>query len=132
MAKNKFNIDKTLDFEIEFFEKLLQNNPNEITILIPLGDAYTKRELYEKGLSIDKKLVSLKPDEPIFYYNLACSFSLLKKKNEAIRALRKTLKLGYRDFEHIMKDSDLNNIHSDTRFKILIKKYSGFEKKLML
>lgn len=126
MAKKKSAIDKTLDFEIEFFEKLLQNNPNEITILIPLGDAYTKKGLYEKGLFVDKKLVSLRPDESIFYYNLACSFSLLKKKNEAIKALGKTLKLGYRDFEHITGDSDLNNIRSDAQFKTLIKRYNGF------
>ncbi|MEA3369636.1 MAG: hypothetical protein U9Q24_04750 [Candidatus Ratteibacteria bacterium] len=122
MIKEKLPAE-TLDFEIEFYEKLLKKNPDETTILIPLGNAYTERGLHEKGLSVDKKLVSLKQDEPIFYYNLACSFSLLKKQKEAVEALSKALELGYRDFEHMKIDHDLDNIRGDGLFKALLKKH---------
>ncbi len=122
MAKDKLTL-KTLDFEIEFYEKLLENNPDEISTLIPLGDVYTQRGLYEKGLAIDKRLVNLRPKEPVFYYNLACSFSLLGKKKEAIQAIKRAFELGYRDFEQIKLDGDLDNIRYDNRFRALLKKH---------
>ena len=122
MIKEKLPAE-TLDFEIEFFERLLKESPDETTVLIALGNAYTERGLYEQGLSVDKKLVSLNQLEPVFYYNLACSFSLLKKKKEAVKALSKALEFGYRDFEHIMVDSDLDNIREDSLFKTLLKKH---------
>ncbi len=122
MIKEKLPAE-TLDFEIEFYERLLKKNPDETTILIALGNAYTERGLYEQGLSVDKKLVSLTQDEPVFYYNLACSFSLLKKQKEAIKALSKALEFGYRDFKHIKIDRDLDNIREDSLFKALLKKH---------
>lgn len=122
MVKEKQDTE-TLDFEIEFYEKLLKKQPAEISVLIPLGDVYTKRGLYEKGLLIDQKLVTLKPEEPIFYYNLACSFSLVKKKREALKNLKKAFELGYQDFEFIKQDKDLDNIRFDSQFNHLIKKY---------
>lgn len=122
MIKEKLPAE-TLDFEIEFYEKLLKESPDETTILIALGNAYTERGLYERGLSVDKKLVSLNQREPVFYYNLACSFSLLLKKKKAVKALGKALGFGYRDFEHITVDSDLDNIREDSLFKDLLEKH---------
>ncbi len=127
MPKNKFETD-TVDFEITFFEKLLAQDENEITVLIPLGNAYTQKGLYEKGLAVDKKLVNLQPDNPVFHYNLACSLSLLERIDEAIKALGNALKLGYRDFGHMNKDTDLDNIRLDKRFKSLLNKYQSLGK----
>lgn len=114
---------ENLDFEISFYEGLIRENPNYIDALISLGDAYTRRGLYEKGLEVDLRLVDLSPIDPIVHYNLACSYSLLEKQDLALKALEKSLKLGYRDINFIKEDPDLENTRKDLRFSKLIDKY---------
>ena len=111
---------ETDDFEISFFEGLIQKDPNYVDALIPLAEAYTKAGLYEKGLHIDKRLAKLKRDDPTVHYNLACSFALVGKKDEAILTLKQAIELGYDDFEHLKRDQDLKSLQDDPRLKSLL------------
>ena len=113
-----------LDFEISFYERLLQKRPDFINALIALGDAYTKSGRYEDGLKVDKRLAKLKPDDPVVHYNLACSYSLLKMADLAFSALKKAIRLGYRDFAFMEKDPDLEYIRKDPRYKELLFEYA--------
>lgn len=99
-----------LDFELAFYEKLLSAYPDFVDALIPLGDAYTRRGLPEKGLEIDLRLIRLRAHDPLIWYNLACSYSLLTRLDEALDALRRAVELGYADFEYLRRDPDLTNL----------------------
>ena len=55
----------------------------------------------------------LRPEDALAHYNLACSLSLLRKAEPALRALRQAIHLGYRDFRFIREDSDLDHIRDD-------------------
>lgn len=114
------NDQENLDFEIPFYENLLKKKPDFISVLIALGDAYTKNGRYEEGLKIDQRLSRLKPDDPLVRYNLACSYSLLKIPDSCFRALKKAIQLGYRDFAFMEKDPDLDFIRNDPRYKELL------------
>ncbi len=109
-------IKKKKDFEINFYEKLIKHNPNFVQALLCLGEIYTKRGFYKEGLKIDKRLVSLRPDDPVVHYNLACSFSLVGDIDAAFRHLRYAVLLGYDDLDYILKDHDLENLCRDARF----------------
>ncbi|HOX54103.1 MAG: hypothetical protein PHI86_05300 [Candidatus Omnitrophica bacterium] len=124
MKKKKKEIDN-LDFEIEFYEKVLGQSPNFKQALIALGDAYTRKGHYHKGLKVDKKLIKLKPNDPIVFYNLSCSYSLLEMKDLAFGALFRAIDLGYDDFEHLKKDPDLTNLRQDSRYLELISKFQN-------
>jgi tetratricopeptide (TPR) repeat protein len=113
-----------LDFEISFYEQLLKKSPDFTNALIALGDAYTRSGRYEEGLKIDQRLVELMPDDPTVYYNLACSYSLLKMAEPSLSALKKAIHLGYHDFVFIEKDPDLQFIREDPRYKELLSKYA--------
>ena len=113
-----------LDFEISFYERLLKKNPDFVNALIALGDAYTKKGRYKDGLNIDQRLVRLKPEDSTVYYNLACSYSLLKMANSCLAALRKAMRLGYLDFAFMEKDPDLKFIRKDPRYKELLFNYT--------
>src|SRR4030042_6335077 len=97
------------DFEMRFYEGILKERPDCVNVLIPLGDAYTRKGLHQEGLAIDERLVRLRPHDPIVHYNLACSLSLVGKTKEALRLLKKAILLGYDDFAHLDKDADLDN-----------------------
>jgi tetratricopeptide (TPR) repeat protein len=120
--------EKNLDFEIAFFEKLLEKKPDFIEVLTALGDAYTKKGLYEKGLEMDKRLAELKAGDEVVHYNLACDYSLLKQPELCLKALERAIELGYREFEYIEQDADLDYIRQDPRFRELIAKYRERER----
>ena len=53
------------DFEIRFYEQIIQRNPKFIQALECLGEAYTRRGFYQEGLNIDRRLAALCPDNPM-------------------------------------------------------------------
>lgn len=112
-----------LDFEISFYEDVIREAPDLVSALILLGDAYTRKGMYEKGLEMDRRLAVILPKDPTVFYNLACDYSLLKDPGQCIEALHRAIKLGYRDFRHMEKDPDLDSVRSDKRYKELIIKY---------
>ncbi len=77
------------------------------------------------GLTVDKQLVTVRPDDPTAHYNLACRYALLKQRDKAIVTLRRAVELGYRDFEFMLEDHDLDSIRKDPRFRKLVKEYGS-------
>jgi len=110
------------DWEIEFYEGISRHSPDYVEVLMQLGNLYTGRGEHRKGLTIDRKLAKLRSDDPIIHYNLACSYSLLGRVEPSLRALRKAVRLGYGDVEHLQTDGDLNNLREDPRFHQLIER----------
>ncbi len=123
--KNKKQLPD-LDFETKFYEGVLKQKPDFVQALAALGDTYTKRGLFKEGLDIDKRLINLKPNDPIAWYNLACSYSLLNDIDSGLEALKKAINFGYEDFYFLNKDPDLENLRRDARFQKLA---ANFNKK---
>ncbi len=111
-----------MDFEIRFYEGVLNKQPNFIEALMALGDLYTRKGEFAKGLIVDQKLARLRPEDPIVHYNLACSYSLLQDIDKAFEALQKAVEKGYCDVDYMLKDRDLANLRQDKRFKQYIEK----------
>jgi tetratricopeptide (TPR) repeat protein len=108
---------RDLDFEISFFEGIVRQRPDYVEALIPLAEAYTRKGLREQGLRVDQRLSRLCKDDPIVYYNLACSLALTQKPDEALKALQKAIRLGYRDYAYMRKDPDLQSLSQHPGFK---------------
>lgn len=121
-----------LDFEIQFFEDLLKKKHDFVEALVALGDAYTKKGRFSDGLKIDLKLLKLRHEDPIVHYNLACDYSLLEKADISLRYLESSFKLGYDEFTFIEKDTDLDFIRKDPRYKKLILRFLKNKKKINL
>ena len=110
------------DFEITFCEKLIKQKPNFTQALSCLGDAYTRKGFYQEGLEIDKRLVKLKPEDPVAHYNLACSLSLTGTIEQAMKELKQAVLLGYEDLAYIIEDPDLKNLRKHPHFKGFLQK----------
>src|SRR5712671_4212146 len=95
---------RDLDVKITFMEGIVQRDPKYVEALQILGDHYTQRGKFDHSLKVDKRLSRLEPENPLVFYNLACSYSLNSDFNLAAAALEKALKLGYRDFKWLAKD----------------------------
>lgn len=125
MEKNDIKSEKPLDFEIDFYERLLEKKPDYVDALIPLAEDYTKRGDFEKGLEIDLRLSVLRPEDAVVLYNLACSYSLSKQIDASLEMLEKSIKLGYSDLEYIDTDPDLKNLREDIRYEKLRVMWKG-------
>jgi len=78
------------------------------------------REVIQKGKDYLIAMVQLKPDNYIALYNLACAESLLNNVPEAIHALEMAVRNGYLDLQHMLEDTDLENIRDSEGFVKLI------------
>ncbi|MFQ5861596.1 MAG: tetratricopeptide repeat protein [Candidatus Brocadiales bacterium] len=108
------------DFTIWFLEGVLENNPNYTDCLLYLGNAYTAVGRHEEGLKVDKRLVELRPEDPVVRYNLACSYCLTGYVDAALKELEISITLGYKDIRHIETDKDLERLRGDKRYRELI------------
>ncbi len=116
-----------LDFELEFFSAILERRPEYVDVLRVIGNNLTLKGRYAQGLQIDRRLVQLRPNDALAHYNLACSYALLKRPDQALRALRRAVELGYRDFRYMLEDHDLDSIRHDPRFRQLMREYQEKE-----
>jgi len=117
------------EFTIWFLEGVLDKYPTYVECLMYLGNAYTATGMYENGLEVDLKLERLRPEDPLVHYNLACSFSLMEMHSESLEALEKAIDLGYDDLEHLVNDSDLDDVKNEEGYKVLIHKLKQSSRK---
>ena len=114
-----------LDFELDFFARILERHPDYVDVLRVQGNNLTLKGRFSEGLQIDKRLVNLRPNDSLAHYNLACSFCLLKKLDLALKTLRRAVELGYRDFRYMKEDRDLDGIRHDPRFRQLLREFDN-------
>jgi tetratricopeptide (TPR) repeat protein len=114
-----------LDFELDFYEAILGRNPDFVDVLRVHGNNLTLKTRYEDGLKIDRRLVQLRPKDALAHYNLACSYALLKKIDQSLRALRRAFELGYHDFRYVREDRDLAALRKDQRFRQLLREFEN-------
>jgi tetratricopeptide (TPR) repeat protein len=114
-----------LDFELEFFGAVLNGQPDYVDVLRVMGNNLTRKGRYNQGLQIDKRLVELRPQDSLAHYNLACSYALTNRPDQAIKTLRSAVELGYRDFRYMREDRDLESIRQDPRFRQLLREFEN-------
>jgi hypothetical protein len=114
-----------LDFELEFFAGILQRSPDYVDVLRVMGSLLSLKGLFSEGLKIDKRLVRLRPEDPLAHYNLACSYALVKRAEQSLKTLRRAVELGYRDFRYMREDHDLDSIKHDPRFRQLLREFES-------
>jgi hypothetical protein len=112
-----------VDFELDFFGKILGGTPEFHEVLRAQASNLTTKGRLHDGLTIDKRLVASRPGDPTAHYNLACRYALLKQPDLALVTLRTAVELGYRDFRYMEEDRDLDSIRKDPRFRQLLKEF---------
>lgn len=111
-----------LDFELEFFGRLLERDPVHVHALRAHADNLAARGHYHRALHYDRRLVRLLPDRPIPWYNLACSYAVLGMLEPAFEALQRAVERGYRQIRWLCRDPDLNSLRQDPRFAHLLRR----------
>jgi tetratricopeptide (TPR) repeat protein len=111
-----------LEFELEFFGKILERDPFYADALKVHASNLAARGQLTRALQADRRLVGLQPERPIPWYNLACSYAVLGMNGPALWALQRAVELGYRHVRHLLRDPDLKSLRRDPRFAKILRK----------
>ena len=84
--------------------------------------AYFELGQNEKAKEWINKIIKANPEEGN-YYDAACLYSLMKMNKQSVAYLDSSFQKGYRDFVHISKDDDLDNVRVLKEFKSLVTKW---------
>ena len=66
---------------------------------------------------------------PVSMYNMACAYSRLNQKDEAIAWLERSQAAGFHLKDYIHQDDDLDNLRSDPRFRRLREQHKNAKSK---
>jgi tetratricopeptide (TPR) repeat protein len=105
------------DQAIADYNMAIKANPRYETAYFNRGNAYYAKGQYDEAVADYKKAIELNPRNPYPYYNMACIYSV-----EACEQLRKSVKNGFKDWDAVKKDRDLDNIRNSSCYKEIIKK----------
>jgi tetratricopeptide (TPR) repeat protein len=90
-----------------------------------LGDAIHRKAMdylsvkeYQQASQTFRSQCKLQPSNPVPYYNVACSESLLGNLDEALSYLNQSIDKGYRNLSHMKSDEDFDNIRQTDGFKM--------------
>jgi tetratricopeptide (TPR) repeat protein len=109
-----------LDFDIDFFERLLARKGDSVEVLRILAELVSKRGLVHRAVELDRRLVELLPEDFLARYNLACSLARAGQSDEAIDSLSRAILLGYDDLAHMESDPDLESLKNHPDFQALL------------
>ena len=111
-----------LRFEVSMAEAHARAHPEDFEAQRALAYAYTEAGRHALALEADLRLVALHPERSELHYDLACSYALLDRADEAFAALDAAVERGYDDAEHLSDDDDLASLRTDPRWPALVKR----------
>lgn len=97
-------------------ENHLKQVPEDARARILLGGNYANLGREDDALRELNLAVTLRANEASILYNAACVYCTLKRKPEALDALRKAWEAGFRDAVWVRRDSDLTLLNDDPEF----------------
>ncbi|HKP37670.1 MAG TPA: protein kinase [Pyrinomonadaceae bacterium] len=101
---------------VQVVESHLRKVPEDVRARVALSNDYATLNRIDDAMREVNLAISLRPDDASVLYNSACTFCLMKKKPEALDALRKAHEAGFRDADWARKDPDLEIIRDDPEF----------------
>jgi serine/threonine protein kinase/Tfp pilus assembly protein PilF len=100
-------------------ENHLKQVPEDARARILLGGDYAELGRPEDAMRETNLAITLRANEASILYNAACNYCLLKRKEEAIDALRKAWEAGFKDSTWARRDTDLALLHDEPEFNRL-------------
>jgi tetratricopeptide (TPR) repeat protein len=119
-----FNKKKLPDLAIADCSEALKINAKYAPAYLERGSAFAQKESFDKAIADFTEAARFDPKDQLAHYHKARCYARQGRTDSAIESLTQSLELGYRNFDHLAKDSDLDSIRDDPRYQTLLKKYA--------
>jgi serine/threonine protein kinase/Tfp pilus assembly protein PilF len=107
---------------VQAFEAHLREVPEDARARGLVASYYAEMGRAEEAKREANLAMTLRPNEPLILYNAACTFCKMNQKAEALDALGKAWRVGYRDSDWAWRDPDLALLHDEPEFEKLFPK----------
>jgi tetratricopeptide (TPR) repeat protein len=114
---NKLLQQKKWEDAAKNYHKALNHNRELQEAYINLSSAYLGAKKYGEAFDTLESLEKINPLAPLLHFNLACYYSLTENSPASLNALKKAVELGYKGFQEIQTDPDLENLRATAQFK---------------
>jgi tetratricopeptide (TPR) repeat protein len=101
---------------VDFMEAHLKKVPEDARARVLLAGNYAVLDRPEDALREATLAMTLRPDDALIMYNIACVFGGLHRKEDALNAMRKAWEAGYRDSQWARQDPSLGLLLGDPEF----------------
>ncbi|HOD72847.1 MAG TPA: tetratricopeptide repeat protein [Deltaproteobacteria bacterium] len=115
------NQQKQAAVQIARLKKQLEEHPADPRHIDALAHGYGTIGDYENALTYFKQLVSLQPERPDIYYNIACIYARMDRVDESLDWLQQAIKKGFSDRRMMVLDKDLDNVRTSPGFMEMMK-----------
>mgnify|MGYP001571654143 CR=1 FL=1 len=92
--------------------------------LMTEGVTYIRTNKYPEAVKAFQEIIKIVKEDnplmPVAYYNLACTYALMKDTKPALEYLGKAIKAGYNNRETIEADPDLVSLHEMPEYKAVM------------
>jgi tetratricopeptide (TPR) repeat protein len=105
------------DLAIADYDTAIKAKPGYEKAYFNRGNAYYAKGQYEEAIDDYTKAIELNPQNPYPHYNMACIYSV-----RACEQLRKSVEKGFKDWDSMEKDEDLDTIRSSPCYKEIMRK----------
>jgi tetratricopeptide (TPR) repeat protein len=72
---------------------------------------------YREAAACEEIVLEVFPDDSTAAYNLACAYSRMGARKDAVKLLKLSVRNGFRDWAAMEKDADLDNIRGDPGYQ---------------
>jgi tetratricopeptide (TPR) repeat protein len=98
-------------------ENHIKQVPEDARARILLAGDYADLDRVEDAMREINLAITLRANEASILYNAACTYTTLKKKAEALDALKKAWEAGFKDAVWARRDPDLAALHGEPEFE---------------
>jgi TolB-like protein/cytochrome c-type biogenesis protein CcmH/NrfG len=105
---------------VDAAEKHLALHPDDARALYLGSNSLCQLGEESRGLDWAQRALEMDPEEPLTQYNVACTYTLLGKFEDAIDCLERAARDGYWHKDWILHDSDLDPLRDHPRFQALL------------
>jgi tetratricopeptide (TPR) repeat protein len=111
------------DSALVYLEQAGSLDTNSHTASLNLGLLYHSGQRYDSAIHYIQNAIRLDPTKAKSYYQLACSYALSNKPEQAIQNLKLAYEKGYKNVENLVADPDLSGLKNYKEFQTLVEKY---------
>jgi Flp pilus assembly protein TadD len=86
-----------------------------------LGVWYARLDDFDRAVDAQMKAIELSPGDGLVMYNVACLYGVQKKADLALHWLKRAIDAGFRDYDWIKSDSDMDSLHDHPEYLALMK-----------
>ncbi|HUR65738.1 MAG TPA: tetratricopeptide repeat protein, partial [Chitinophagaceae bacterium] len=111
------------DSALVYFTKAVALDSSSYAPVHNLGLLYHTMQRYDLAIIYLNKAVRNDPTKNKAFYQLACSYALAKQPEQAVIYLRQAIEKGYKSFNTLLEDPDLDGLKKLKSFEDLLDKY---------